>query len=377
MPKKILFFIESLEVGGAEKSLVTLLNSTKFEGYSVDLMLLKKGTFINEVPSHVNVILLENLKTSLFKRLKFYILNRINTGALHSSQNFWKVFQNDFEKIDKKYDVAIAYSQGFSTYFIAEKTEAQKKYSRLNTDYKKAGYNIKFDLPFYEKFNKVIAVSKDAERGLVEQLKTIGKILSFQVIKDITDQEYILKQSLKPLQIDFNSKAVNIVTVCRLVTEKGLFLAVEACALLIKKNYKINWYVIGDGSERKKLQQMIIQENLQNSFFLLGADSNPYPYMKACDIYVQTSLFEGLGLTVIEASYLNKPIVCTNFPTAYDILVDEETGLLAEMNAESIGAQIERLILSKDLKNLFTTNLLTLVNNDKEITLHQIAKLLV
>lgn len=376
MKKRLLFFIESLEVGGAEKSLITLLNSAKFENFSIDLMMLKKGTFFTDIPSHVNVIILENLKPSLFKRSKFYILNRINTGKLHSSQNFWKVFQNDFEKVNERYDVAIAYSQGFSTYFIAEKIDAPNKYAWINTDYKKAGYNIKFDFPFYEKFNQIITVSKDAAEGLLTELKKVGKNLSTAVIKDITNSKLVKEKSLIPLNIEFNFKAVNIVSVCRLVKDKGLFLAVEACALLIKKNHKINWFVIGEGSERKNLQQLILKNNLQNSFFLLGADSNPFPYMKACKIYVQTSLFEGLGLTVIEAACLNKPIVCTNFPTVYGILKDGETGLIAEMNAESIAFQIERLIQNPDLRKRLVTNLEKQENTDKEISLKQIETLL-
>lgn len=376
MAKKLLFFIESLDVGGAEKSLVALLNAAKFDGFAVDLMMLKKGTFFTDLPSHINVIILEESNISLFKRIKFYILNKVNTQNLHSAQNFWRVFQSNFQKVKKKYDVAISYSQGFSTYFIAEKVEAERKYSWVNIDYKKAGYDMKFDYPFYEKFDKVIAVSEDVEKGLKHELKNIQKNLPIEIIRDITNDKILKQQALEPLTITFDKKAINIVTVCRLVKQKGLFLAVEACSLLIKNNYKVNWYVIGEGAERKNLEKLIGLKQLQNSFFLLGADANPYPYMKACDIYVQTSLFEGLGLTVIEASYLNKPIVCTNFPTAYDILKDNETGLIAEMNAEAIAKQIERLINNEELREYLINNLAHLKNTDMEESLKNFHKLL-
>ena len=98
--------------------------------------------------------------------------------------------------------------------------------------------------------------------------------------------------------------------------------------------------------------------------------------MKACDIYVQTSLFEGLGLTVIEASILRKPIVCTNFPTAFGILKDGETGLIAEMTAESIAENIERLINDVELKNKLIANLSQQKNKDKEESLNKIDQLL-
>ena len=377
MKKKILFFIESLEVGGAEKSLVTLLNNADFSNCNVDLMMLKAGAFSHEVPAHVNVIFLDKLQPSLRQRLYFNLLKIINLKKLHPAQSFWKVYTKNFNKLPKHYDVAIAYSQGFSTYFVAEKVSATQKYSWLNTDYQKMGYQISSDFPFYQCFNKIIAVSHSVLESFNVALEGINKILPVEIITDITDRNELELKANLPMKTEFPADKVNIVSVGRLVQPKGFSLAISTCAILKSKGYNINWYIIGEGTERHNLEQEIEKQNLENQFYLLGVDANPYPYMKACDIYVQTSFFEGLGLTVIEASYLNKPIVCTNFPTAYDILVDEETGLLAEMNAESICAQIERLILSKDLKNLLTTNLLTLVNNDKELTLHQIAKLLV
>ena len=144
----------------------------------------------------------------------------------------------------------------------------------------------------------------------------------------------------------------------------------------MKKKYPIEWFVVGEGGERNNLEKLINEKNLSDSFRLVGAYPNPYPYMKNCDIYVQTSLFEGLGLTVIEASYLAKPIVCTNFPTAYTIIKNEETGLITEMNAEAIAEGIERLINDKDLRDRLVSNLENLKNQDKEITLQKVDKLL-
>ncbi len=376
MPKKLLFFIESLDVGGAEKSLTALLNSANFENFKIDLMMLKKGTFFTDVPPHVNVIILEKLKSSLFKRIKFYILNKTNPAKLHSSQNFWTVYKNEFKKVENRYDVAISYSQGFSTYFIAERVQADKKYAWVNIDYKKAGYNIKFDLPFYKKFNKVIAVSADVDNGLSHELKNIGEKLPVKIIKDITDVKVVREQALIPLKTNFDQNVINIVTVCRLVKQKGLYLAVEACAILTDRNFKVNWYVVGEGAERKSLEKLVASKNLQKSFFLMGADPNPYPYMQACDIYVQTSLFEGLGLTVIEAACLHKPIVSTDFPTIYGIIKDGETGLIAEMNAESIADKIQLLMENSKLRDHLVSNLEKEENKYKEETLCKIENLL-
>jgi len=128
----------------------------------------------------------------------------------------------------------------------------------------------------------------------------------------------------------------------------------------------IQWYIIGEGKERKSLEKLIHHNKLDSIFFLLGYKENPYPYMKSCDIYVQTSLFEGLGLTLIEASILQKPIVTTNFPTAHSIISHNKTGLICEMNSQSIAKSISNYIDNPQLKQKIVTNLKMMKNNDKE-----------
>lgn len=374
--KKIVFVIESLHLGGAEKSLVTLLQNLDYKRYDVDLITFQKGgIFTDLVPQEVQQIFIELPKLSFFDRLKFAIKRKTNP-EIHDAQLFWPFIKKHLKRRLEAYNVAIAYNQGFSTYFTSDFVLAETKYSWLNTDYQKAGYQIHLDYPVYKKFKKVIVVSPEGKESFNGALEYIGKRLPVEIIKDITDRKALEAQANHTLKRKFRSDVVNIVSVGRLASPKGFSLAVSACALLKMRGYNINWYVIGEGAERKPLEQKIKNELLQDDFFLLGADNNPYPYMRACDIYVQTSLFEGLGLTVIEAAYLNKPIVCTNFPTVHGILRDEETGLIAEMSAESIASKIERLILNKELRKHLSSSLAKLANKDKELTLQQVEKLL-
>lgn len=373
--KNIVFVIESLHLGGAEKSLVTLLNNLDYKTYNIDLILFKEtGIFKNFVPKEVNCIQLEFPKLSLINRLKFALDRRLNSKQ-HNAQLFWKVIKNKFKKFDKEYDIAIAYNQGFATYFVNQYINAPIKYAWLNTDYKKAGYNILVDYLVYKNFSSVVAVSSEAKQSLENELLKINKQLPITIIKDITDKKIVQKQANSEQKIKFNNSTINIVSVGRLIAYKGFRLAIEACAILVAKEYQIKWYVVGEGSEREKLEQLIQDNKLENHFFLIGADPNPYPYMKNTTIYVQTSLFEGLGLTVIEASYLNKPIVSTNFPSIYGIIKDEETGLIAEMNAMSISKQIERLILDEGLREKLSFNLTLKEHKDKEMSLAKIYNL--
>lgn len=376
--KKILFVIESLNCGGAEKSLVTLLNNIDNRTYAIDLLLIKKGgEFEKFVPRGVEVIYKDILVNTsflslLFKRISFRIFRKSNWfNSYHSSQLFWKVFGKGILEHEKEYDVAIAYGQGFPTYFVSEKTTCNYKYTWLNTDYRETGYNPTFDFKYYQRFNKIIAVSEQSKNSLQTSMQSIGRTVPINIIKDISDKEFIVKRSLEEIlpPIKNDTRKVNILTVCRLEKVKGLDLAVEACKILIDKGISVKWSIIGEGSERFFLEQKIKEYSLDNKFVLLGFKENPYPYMKNCDIYVQSSLFEGLGLTVIEAAILCKPIVTTNFPTASTIVSHKKTGLICEMSANSIAEHVQMYVKNEELVKEITKNLSNVQNDDKQTSL--------
>lgn len=373
--KKVVFVIESLHLGGAEKSLVTLLQNLDTTIFEIDLIIFKeKGIFREFVPKYVDCIELSFPKLTLFERIQFFLKRKL-ISKKHKAQLLWPIIENKFKQLPQKYDIAIAYNQGFATYFVNKHILANIKYTWLNTDYKNAGYAILFDYPIYKNFKGMVAVSPEAKKSLEKALQTINKKLPITIIKDITDKAILEEQASCEQKIKFNSSAVNIVTVGRLAAYKGFALAIEACVKLVAKGYPIKWYVVGEGSERENLENLIKQNNLDNHFFLIGADSNPYPYIKNATIYVQTSLFEGLGLTVIEASLLNKPIVSTNFPSVFGIIKDGKTGLIAKMNAESIALQIERLILEENLRNKLVYNLSLKEHTAKEDSLKKVYNL--
>jgi glycosyltransferase involved in cell wall biosynthesis len=376
MKKKLVFVIESLHLGGAEKSLVTLLQNLDYSLYEVDLIIFnKEGIFKSSVPKEVTFIYKSMQPLDFIERVRFKIRKQLNFKKQHSAQVLWKIINTRFEKIPKKYDVATAYNQGFATYYVDSYISSKLKFAWLNIDYQKAGYNINFDYPIYKNFNAVVAVSPEAKEGILSVLNKINKKLQIEIIKDISDKSFIIKQSQELNPFIFDVKKINIVTAGRLAKQKGLHLAIESCKILLDKGYQIHWYFVGEGGERKYLENLIASSKLEDCITFVGMTVNPYPYMKAADIYVQTSLFEGLGLTVIEASYLNKPIVCTNFPTVYGILEHEKTGLIAEMSAIDIANNIERLILDKNLKKLLIKNLTNKENNDKEISLQKVNEL--
>lgn len=370
---KILFFIESLEVGGAEKSLVTLLNCADLINHSVDLLMLKKGSFLSEVPANVNCIFLDDLKPNLLKRIQYFLTKKMD--KLHPSQCFWKIFKNDFPLFQNNYDVAIAYGQGFSTYFVSERVTAKKKIAWVNIDYEIAGYSAIFDSVFYKNFYKIVAVSSHVKYGLENIFR--GKLLPdiIIIITDIIDSNIVTEKSIEKIE-RFSVNFSNIVSVGRLVDQKNFELAIRAAKILKSRNNTFKWQIVGGGVQHHFLQHLIRENDLQDSVFLLGMKENPYPYIKNSDIYVQTSKFEGLGISVIEAKILGKPVVTTNFPTAYQIIEDGETGFICDMTPESLADALEKLIKDKHLKNKFSKTEAKFYDQKKEESLASFYSLL-
>jgi glycosyltransferase involved in cell wall biosynthesis len=374
--KNIVFIIESLNLGGAETSLVTFLNNIDFSKYKVDLILfVKDNFFIKYVPDEVNIIYINFPNLSLIDRLNYKSKKIFNINKWHNAQILFPIITSKLSTFNKKYDIAHAYNQGFATYYTANFISANKKFAWINIDYQMAKYNINFDIHFYQKFNRVIAISQEVERGFLEEVDKTKTKLHTSIIKLFADDLILKKRSTETLEVQFKPYEINIVTACRLSKQKGLHLAVESCRKLLDKGYKIHWYIVGEGSERSFLEKLILQNKLSNNFTLLGKKINPFPYMNACDIYVQTSLFEGWGLTLIEAVLLNKFVVTTNFPTAYDIVKNNETGLICEMNSDSLVEGIEKFINDKNFKDDVKYNLSIRENIDKDEALAELEKI--
>ena len=282
----------------------------------------------------------------------------------------WPRLDKAISKLDKKYDVAIAYSQGTPTYYVAQKVVAKKKICWVNTDYKFAGYNREFDFKYYEKFNNIVAVSKVCTEVLKDVFPEFkNKIIT---IYDIISESLINNMANEGKGFVDDYKGVRILTIGRLVYEKGYEYAIEAAKYLKDKNIDFRWYSIGEGNLKSELEKMIIEYNLQDNFKFLGTFTNPYPFIKECDIYCQPSRFEGFGLAIAEARILNKPIVATNFDIVYDQIINGENGLIADMNGREVGKKIEILVRDNKLEQNIIDNL----NNEKVGTEDEINKIL-
>lgn len=365
--KSILFVINSLTIGGSEKSLVSLLNMMDYSKFNVDLLMLKKGEeFDKYIPKEVNILdipeyykFLNDSKMikSRVSKVRYTLcrykssfdlrINSIKKEKINNQQIFYNNQKGVLESLKKKYDVAIAYAQGFPTYFVADKVEACKKLAWINCDYKNTLYDKKMDKIFYNKFDKIIAVSEACKKSILEVDKEYEE--KIQIIKDIVNPSLIMKMANEEID-ELSENELKILTVARLVIHhKGYDVAVKCAKLLLENNISFKWYVVGDGIDRAKIENLIEENKLQNNFILLGSRGNPYPYMKKCDIYVQPSRYEGFGLTVIEAKILKKLIVCSNFNTVNELIENNVNGIIVGMSELELYDGIVKLINDRKL----------------------------
>lgn len=374
--KRVLFVINSLDMGGAEKSLTSLLNCFDYKSYIVDLQMFRnEGALIKALPNEVNVLPPLRMRRQAHKnylifRLRMWFGIRVNqkTHRLHPAQCFWKYAAKYYGKCDKIYDVAIAWGQGNPTHYVAEKVNARKKIAFINADYEKVGHNKEFDLPFYLVYHNIVTVSDELNHIMKRVFPSLEK--RFVTIYDITNATMIeqMAQTKNPLKGEMRTK---LVTVGRMAPSKNYLLLVQTAAELKKRNVVFVWFVVGDGGERPKIENWIMEYGVSDCVCLIGAKTNPYPYMKYADIYVQTSKDEGYCLTVAEARILNKPVVCTDFEVIHNQIINGENGLIASMNAVSLADAIVRLNTNRSLYENIVNNL----RKQKKGNLEEIEKL--
>ncbi len=381
MKKKLLFVINSLGCGGAEKSLVSLLSVLDYEAYDAYLQMFNPGgMFLDLLPEKVNVLprlpyfdycdkggfnprfFAAKTATSIALRLR----PRVGGRPLHDAQIFWKHAGGAIDADPVQYDAAIAWGQGNPTHYVAEKVSARRKIAFINADYEAVGHNKFFDKRFYLKYDYIATVSDVLKEKIASVFPEYKE--KIKAVYDIRNQDLIEKMALEIDPFGIPHKVPVLVTVGRMVASKGYDLAVCAAAELTKRGLPFLWYFVGDGPESGSIRSAISENGLSESVRLVGAVSNPYPYIKNADIYVQTSRNEGFCLTLCEARGLGVPPVSTDFDAVYDQLRDGENGLIVNKTPEAIADGIERLMndrvlylrISEELKN-------EPIGNEKEI----------
>lgn len=365
--KNLLISSFNMEVGGVERSLLSMLNNFDYKKNNIDLMLYSHtGDFMNLLPSHPR--LLEELKTyktfgmsigqvlrngnlliGLARILAKYKANlsKSSENCYRQQQYMWKYSLPFLPHIKKQYDTAISYLGPH--YFIGDKVTAKNKIAWIHTDYLSLETDEKMDLKMWKKFNHIVAVSPECRNSFLKKYGELeGKVV---VIENLHSPEMVRQMADEEVSDSIASDhRFKVMTVARLSHAKGIDNAVKALKILKDKGYdNIAWYVVGYGGDESQIKDLIARNNLDDCFILLGKKTNPYPYMKACNLYVQPSRYEGKAVTVTEAKILGKPILITNYATAKSQVEDGVDGIITELSIQGIAEGIEMLYQDDNL----------------------------
>ncbi|MDI6530309.1 glycosyltransferase [Bacillus mycoides] len=376
--KDILVASFDMEVGGVERSLISMLEGFDYKKYAVDLMLYRhQGDFLELVCNKVNLLeevpqyttfrksIGETLKDKEYGIGFSRILSKINTRfagkakgivetGYYQMQLMWKYAIPFLPKLDKEYDVAISYL--WPHYFVADKVKAKKKIAWIHTDYSTIETDIEMDLKVWNKFDYIVAVSEACKNSFLKKYSALkNKVI---VMENITSPQFIRDMANEeidtPMLLDNRFK---IITVARLSHAKGIDNAVRALRILKDKGYEnIAWYVVGYGGDETMIKSLIRDLKLENSFVLLGKQINPYPYIKEADLYVQPSRYEGKAVTVGEAQILAKPVLITNYTTANSQVENGVDGYITELSVEGIADGIEKLYRDATVRKQLANN---------------------
>lgn len=356
--KKILFGITGLTIGGAERVLVDLANELS-KSYDITIFALyAKGELEKELNSNVKLKSLFKYSYKEMSKLKQKIVVPLKVLLLKNS-----IYNKN---IKGNYDVEIAFLEGPITRLFSVKNKNVRKIAWVHNDISlvfgkglKARLKKYLDKKIYDKYNDLVFVSKE---NMCDFDKTYTNLnISDEhkkVIYNYIDKEKIIKKSLEDIDIYFKKEDINFVTVSRLVYQKGIDRIIEIHKKLIESGYNHKFYVIGDGPEREKLENLIKENKVENSFFLLGQKENPYPYIKNADYFCLLSRFEGYGMVLEEAKILGKPIIITD-TAAREAVEDYDKKWILENSNDGIYNGLAEIIekRNKDIDGNYNENM--------------------
>ena len=347
--KKILFGITSMQLGGAERVLVDIANSL-CDKYEITIFTIYgKGEFEKELNKKIKLKQLYDKKYNEFSKIRQKIINPLT--ILLFKKSIYK------KKIMDNYDVEIAFLEGPITRLFSIKNKNTKKIVWIHNDIKNVfGKGLKakikniIDKKIYNKYDKLVFVSKDNLNKFNENYPSLNK-KDKKVIYNYIDKEKVIEKSNEKINVNFDENKINFVTVARLVKQKGIDRIIKVHKKLIDENFKHNFYVIGEGPEKEKLEEMIKKYKVEDTFKLLGKKENPYPYIKKADYFCLFSYFEGYGMVLEEAKILNKNILITD-TAAREAVENYGKSKIIENSETGIYEEIKKIINEKNEKNV-------------------------
>lgn len=384
MKARIFIAMHYMEIGGAETALIGLLNALDPARVDVDLFLYDhRGEMMQFIPEWVNLLpqipkysVLERPIVELVKR-GFWGIAAARLWAKWLSQKAYKRSGSTLENnggLDKMskcttpllpkinqsvtYDLAISFLTPHR--IVAEKVKAKKQIAWIHTDYTRVWVDAEDELKVWQKYDYVASISSDVTNTFLQVFPSLApKIVE---IENILSPAFVRKRTeLEDTDKEFRqTDNISLLSIGRYSEQKNYDNVPDICKHLINETkLNIKWYIIGYGGDEALIRQKIKEAGMEEHVILLGKRSNPYPYIKACDIYVHPSRYEGKSVTVREAQMLCKPVVVTNYPTAPSQIRSGIDGVIVPMDNEGCAHGLAEVICDKPLQERIIAHLKT------------------
>ena len=386
MKKRIFISMHYLEIGGAEMALVGLLQTIDYSRYDVDLFLYAhRGEMMQFIPKEVNLLpeikeyahiecpmkqaLLDGCWGVLYGRLKARWLTnkyRRRKGVIESAAGLQYIadcvspFLPSLHKYGE-YDLAISFLTPHN--IVLKKVKAKKKVCWIHTDYSTIDVIANKELPIWSSYDHIVSISPDVKKTFLQVFPSLeDKIIEMENILSssfVRERAELIPQSEIEKEMPCEENTIRLLSIGRFCEAKNYDNVPDICKRInsslftLHSSLRVRWYIIGWGGDEALIRQKIAEAGMEEHVFILGKKSNPYPYIKACDIYLQPSRYEGKSVTVREAQMLCKPIVITNYPTASSQIQNGVDGVIVPMDNEGCAKGLVDVIqnhaLQKDI----------------------------
>ena len=365
--KKILIVSHAMELGGAERALLGLLGCIDPSQASVDLFLLRhEGELLDLIPDYINLLspvpaytvlarpIVQTLKeghlllsaarlVGKFRAKQYDRKHGLTESgvAIEYSHKYTRRFMPPIQP-EVEYDLAISFLTPH--YFVAEKVRAKKKIAWIHTDYSVVQVNVTSELAMWSRYDSIASISDNVTEtflsvfpSLKEKIILIENILPRTLINRQADAFVVNKEMP-------NDGSVKLLSIGRFSNPKNFDNVPDICRRILEAGLDIKWYLIGYGGDEPLIRRKIAEAGMEDRVIVLGKKENPYPYIKACDLYVQPSRYEGKAVTVREAQMLCKPVVITRYATSASQLEDGVDGVIVPMDNEGCAEGIVQLL---------------------------------
>lgn len=355
--RMLVVFTGSMDLGGIERSLLGLLDAIDYTQYDVDLFLYAHhGPLMPLINKNVHILPevkeLAYLRESFGAKLKhrcFYsaamrLRDAIKAKVIPVNYDVtWaEVMRRCVPKLEKHYDIALSFFRPFD--YIVEKVNADMRVGWVHTDYTKAGEALEPLAEDYARMDYIAAVSDQCAETFIslfpqfkDRVITVENILPGLFIR--SEAEKLDVSSEMP-----NDGSIKLLSIGRFYNPKNFDNVPDICRRVLEAGLDIKWYLIGYGGEEPLIRQRIAEAGMEDRVIILGKKENPYPYIKACDLYVQPSRYEGKAVTVREAQMLCKPVMITRYATSASQLEEGVDGVIMPMDNGGCAAEIAKLL---------------------------------